>query len=85
MTQKKDYIDLADEMESDIKFIRALLGAAVDKTHFYLANQALLGQHREILIHQAQEIEDLLSLAEQFLDRTAENTDSAYELLRATA
>lgn len=57
----------------------------MDKTHFYLANQALLGQHRDILIYQAQEIEGLLSLAERFLDRTVENTDSACALLRGVA
>lgn len=85
MTQEKDYIDLADEMESDIKFIRTLLGAAVDKTHFYLASPALLGPHREILNFQAQEIEELLSLAERLLDRTLKNADSAYALLRAAA
>lgn len=85
MTQEKDYIDLADEMESDIRFIRTLLGAAVDKTHFYLANQALLGPHQEILTCQAQEIEELLALAGRLLDRTLQNTDRAYELLRGAA
>ena len=85
MTQEKDYIDLADEMESDIKFIRTLLGAAVDKTYFYLDNPALLGPHREILSCQAQEIEELLALAGRLLDRTLKNTDSAYALLRAAA
>jgi len=85
MTQKKDYIDLADEMESDIRFIRTLLGAAVDKTHFYLANPALLGPHRDILNHQAQEIEELLALAEGLLDRTLKNADCAYALLRVAA
>lgn len=85
MTQEKDYIDLADEMESDIRFIRTLLGAAVDKTHFYLGNPALLGPHGEILSCQTQEIEGLLSLAERLLDRTLKNTDSAYALLRAAA
>lgn len=85
MTQEKDYIDLTGEMESDIQFIRTLLGAAVDKTHFYLANPALLGPNREILTCQAQEIEGLLALAERFLDRTLKNTNSAYALLRAAA
>lgn len=83
MAQEKDYIDLADEMESDIRFIRTLLGAAVDKTHFYLAGPALLGPHRAILSCQAQEIEELLSLAEELLDRTLKNANSAYALLRA--
>lgn len=85
MTQKKDYIDLADEMESDIRFIRTLLGAAVDKTHFYLAGPALLGPHQEILTCQAQEIEELLALAGRLLDRTLKNADCAYALLRAAA
>lgn len=85
MTQEKDYIDLADEMESDIRFIRTLLGAAVDKTHFYLAGPALLGPHQEILTCQAQEIEELLALAGRLLDRTLQNTDRAYELLRGAA
>lgn len=85
MMQQKDQLDLADEISSDIGYIRTLMEAAVDKTHFYLANQALLGQHRDILIYQAQEIEGLLSLAERFLDRTVENTDSACALLRGVA
>ena len=85
MTQEKDYIDLADEMESDIRFIRTLLGAAVDKTHFYLAGPALLGPHQEILTCQAQEIEELLALGGRLLDRTLQNTDRAYELLRGAA
>lgn len=85
MMQQKDQLDLADEITSDIGYIRTLMEAAVGKTHFYLANQALLGQHRDILIYQAQEIEGLLSLAERFLDRTAENTDSACALLRGVA
>lgn len=85
MTQEKDYIDLADEMESDIRFIRTLLGAAADKTHFYLASPALLGPHGDILSCQAQEIEELLALAGRLLDRTAENTDSVYALLRGAA
>lgn len=82
MAQKKSHLELADELESDLGFIRTLVGAAIDKSHFYLANQALLGPHGDILIHQAQEIEGLLSLAERFLDRASENTDCAYELLR---
>lgn len=61
MTQEKDYIDLADEMASDIRFIRTLLGAAMDKTSFYRGNPALLGPYREILSCQAQEIEELLA------------------------
>ena len=85
MTQEKDYIDFADEIDSDIRFIRTLLGAAVDKANFYLANPALLGPHREILNCQAQEIEELLALAQRLLDRTLENTDCAYALLRAAA
>ena len=85
MTQEKDYIDLADEMVSDIRFIRTLLGAAMDKTSFYLGNPALLGPHREILSCQAQEIEELLALAGRLLGRTLNNTDRAYALLRAAA
>lgn len=83
MTQQKNCIDFADEMESDLGFIRTLVEAAIDKSHFYLSNRTLLGLHGDILIHQAQEIEGLLVLAERFLDKASENTDSAYELLRA--
>lgn len=85
MAQEKDYIDLADEIDSDIRFIRTLLGAAVDKSHFYLGNQALLGPQRDVLIFQAQEIEGLLTLAERLLDRTLKNTDRAYAFARGAA
>ena len=85
MMQQKDQLDLADEITSDIGYIRTLMEAAVDKTHFYLAGPALLGPHQEILTCQAQEIEELLALAGRLLDRTLQNTDRAYELLRGAA
>lgn len=75
MAKQKDILDLMDELISDLAFMRTLAEAAIDKSHFYLANQSLLGPHRDFLIRQAKEIEDLLVLAEQFLDRSSENME----------
>lgn len=81
MDEKKDLCGLADTMAYDIGFIRSLVGAAMDKAHFYLSNQALLGPYRDILTHHALETEDLLVLALNLLEKTDKSMSGITDFL----
>ncbi len=69
MNAKKDPTDIADALASDLDYMRTLLGAAADKTLFYLENRKLLGPYEELLYSCAAELDNLLSLARRYLEK----------------
>lgn len=81
MTAKRDPKDVADSLAGNIDYMRTLLGAAGDKVIFYLENKKLLGPYGELLYGCALELENLLSLAERFLERMDGEMETATELL----
>lgn len=81
MTVEKDPRDVADQLSCDIDYIRTLLSAAGDKVRFYLENKKLLGPYMELLYGCALEIDNLLSLVEQHLEKMDRQTETLTDLL----
>ena len=81
MNEKVDPKDVADTFSCNLSYMRTLLRTAGDKVQFYLRNRNLLGPYEELLSLQARDLDDLLALAERFLDRMDEEMDTATDLL----
>ena len=86
MTTEKDPRDAAERFAGDLDLTRTLLLSAGDKVRFYLSNRALLSAEPcgRLLACQAQDLGDLLILAQQLLDRMDRDmsavTDFLYQL-----
>lgn len=83
MTEKEDLMTTADALSNDLDFMHTLLSAARDKTIFYLENRKLLGPYGELLQCCASELENLLSLAGQFLNRMDGEVEAVLEFAYA--
>lgn len=81
MNAKCDPKDIADQLSGDVTYMQTLLGAAQDKVQLYLSNRHLLGPCEELLFLQARELDDLLALAERFLERIDGELETATDLL----
>lgn len=81
MDIKIDPKDVADRLSEDLAYMRTLLSAAQDKTVYYLENRKLLGPRGELLYLCAEELDDLLALAERFLDKIDGQMGTVADLL----
>ncbi len=81
MDTKKDPIDVADALSSDIDYVRTLLSAAADKTLFYLENRKLLGPYGELLYSCANELDNLLFLVRKYLEKMDGEVEAVSDLL----
>lgn len=81
MNTKKDPTDIADALAGDLDYMRTLLNAAGDKLMFYLENRKLLGPYGELLYSCASELDNLLILARQYLEKMDKEVGAATDLL----
>lgn len=83
MDTEKDPRSIADTLASDLDYMHTLLNAAGDKVMFYLENRKLLGPYGELLYSCANELDNLLFLVRQYLEKMDVEVGTVTDLLYA--